>query len=134
MKRLTFNIKPICALTTLLIAGCSANTPHRFPRQNQPTHNFSSLTRLSTLPGGYNRHNPDSERTSAANCLAAPGNTEILFDLGAGDKVVADTESEDFPPEAKTDRTSAAWLPATWRRSWRKTPTSSSQTPPSMQK
>ena len=31
----------------------------------------------------------------------APSNTEILFALGAGDSVVADTESCDYPPEAR---------------------------------
>ena len=31
----------------------------------------------------------------------APSNTEILFAIGAGDRIVADTESCDFPPEAK---------------------------------
>lgn len=31
----------------------------------------------------------------------APSNTEVLFALGAGDRVVADTESCDYPPEAK---------------------------------
>jgi len=30
----------------------------------------------------------------------APSNTEILFALGVGDRVVSDTESCDFPPEA----------------------------------
>src|SRR5207249_4537710 len=31
----------------------------------------------------------------------APSNTEILFALGAGDLIVADTDSCDYPPEAK---------------------------------
>ena len=31
----------------------------------------------------------------------APSNTEILFALGAGDRIVADTESCDYPPEAR---------------------------------
>ena len=32
----------------------------------------------------------------------APSNTEIFFAIGAGDRVVADTESCDYPPEAKS--------------------------------
>ena len=31
----------------------------------------------------------------------SPGNTELLFAIGAGDNVVAGTESDDFPTEAK---------------------------------
>jgi len=31
----------------------------------------------------------------------APSNTEILFDLGAGDRIAADTTACDFPPEAR---------------------------------
>ncbi|HLJ57277.1 MAG TPA: ABC transporter substrate-binding protein [Chthonomonadaceae bacterium] len=31
----------------------------------------------------------------------APSNTEILFALGAGDRLVADTQSCDYPPEAR---------------------------------
>lgn len=31
----------------------------------------------------------------------APSNTEILFDLGAGDRIAADTTACDYPPEAK---------------------------------
>lgn len=31
----------------------------------------------------------------------SPGNTELLFAIGAGDNVVAGTESDDFPAEAK---------------------------------
>jgi ABC-type hemin transport system substrate-binding protein len=48
----------------------------------------------------------------------APNLTEILYDMGLGDRIVAVTDFCDYPPEVKKSRRSAASRHLRWKP-WR---------------
>lgn len=82
----TLGLVLLVMLLSLLLAGCTQPEPER-SLPIEITDQLGRVVRLEKVP----------ERIISL----APSNTEILFALGLGDKVVGVTEYCDFPPEAK---------------------------------
>lgn len=69
----------------------------------------AALVLLAALPAGTDSESGGQVGISPEKpqriVSLSPGNTEILFALGAGDRVVGVTSYSDYPPEAKTKPT-----------------------------
>lgn len=84
----------IISLAFFLLAGCTNKTSKPVLNENNKT-NFP-LTITDCL-----ERNVKIEKEPQRIISLAPSNTEILFALGAADKVVGVTKFCDYPPEAK---------------------------------
>lgn len=94
----------LLAVTLMILAGCSAPGASVVPSA-EPT---PASTRHSPLPeADFPTTVTDDEGIATAIegrperiVSLTPGSTEILFAIGAGDRVVATTDADDYPPEA----------------------------------
>ncbi len=77
----------VSVVISSLFAGCRAPTKEAAPSPIEITDQLGRTVKL--------------ERTPQRIVSLAPSNTEILFALGLGDKVVGVTEYCDYPPEAQ---------------------------------
>jgi cobalamin transport system substrate-binding protein len=85
-KRFSAGIVIIALLFAGLI-GCSNQPEKETPAPNEVTDQAGRVIHLNGIPQKI--------------VSLAPSNTEILFALGLGDKIVGDTDYCDYPPEAK---------------------------------
>lgn len=106
MRRLTWGL--ILILSISLLIGCSAQTATPTPAPVQsPEAEQSPVVELTPAPAGFPVHVTDyngnvitiQEKPQSIVSLA-PATTEVLFALGAGDRVVGVTSLCDYPPEA----------------------------------
>jgi iron complex transport system substrate-binding protein len=88
----------------VLVAGCSAPAASVVPSADTPS---ASPTQSSTPQADFPSTVTDDEGTAVAIerrperiVSLTPGTTEILFAIGAGNRVVATTDADDYPPEA----------------------------------
>jgi iron complex transport system substrate-binding protein len=77
----------IIALLLAGLIGCNNQPEKETPAQNDFTDQAGRVIHLNGVPQKI--------------VSLAPSNTEILFALGLGDKIVGDTDYCDYPPEAK---------------------------------
>jgi len=84
----------IALLVALVLTGCAPASPKK----------EAGLTLTDGLGRTVTLASPAQRVISLA-----PSNTEILFALGAGDKVVGRDEVSDYPPEAKSLPTVGGW-------------------------
>jgi cobalamin transport system substrate-binding protein len=107
---------PLLVLITLAVAACGAAGPSATPALSQPVAVTGpppasvAATPLPTpapTPVAYPLSLTDDEGTSVAIparpakiVSLTPATTEILFAIGAGDRVVATTDFDDYPPAA----------------------------------
>jgi len=81
-------ILSICIVAAMLaLCGCTTTSPQSSSAPINVTDNFGRVITLSHMP----------ERIVSLS----PANTEILFAIGAGDKLVGGTDYDDYPAEAK---------------------------------
>lgn len=105
MKKLTLTLSLTLVVCVLLATGCGILTPGTpIP---QPTHTpLPTSTPLPPTPTPIPTFTDDAGRVvqiagSVERIVSlAPSNTEILFALGLGDRVVGVTDFCDYPPEA----------------------------------
>lgn len=86
-------MRRLLLLTGLILAGCSS--PSSSPDNSKTNSSVSSLTQDDL--GRAIKLSKTPQRVISL----APGVTETIFALGAGDKLIARDQSADFPPEAK---------------------------------
>ena len=88
MKRFLRAIVPVLLVLSLLqVSACSSNTKSTTPASISVTDQLGRTVTLEQLP----------QRIISL----APANTEILYALGLGDRVVARTDYCNYPPEVK---------------------------------
>ena len=92
-------------LLVLLLAGCTAAGPSASP--TVPPLSRTPPAAPPTTPAPFPTTVTDDEGTSVTLAAAptkivslTPATTEILFAIGAGPRVVATTDFDDYPPEA----------------------------------
>ncbi|WP_197491050.1 ABC transporter substrate-binding protein [Planctomyces sp. SH-PL62] len=96
----------MCVALVAATVGCRGATHEE---KNTPTSGPVKAARLAGEAGGWPVEVIDSlgRRVAVAKpaervVSLAPSNTEILFAVGGGDRVVGVTMMDDYPPEAKT--------------------------------
>jgi iron complex transport system substrate-binding protein len=90
VRKVGFILLGVTALVGILTA-CSTST-------STPTPTLSSFTITDSLGRQITINNNHPQKIVSL----APSNTEILFALGLGDRIVGVTDYCDYPPEAKT--------------------------------
>lgn len=105
--RRVLSLNALLLLALLTLCGCQPPS-QTTPTQPAPTTPAVPKATTSLAPSGFPRTVTDA--TGYALTLKAepqrivsltPSNTELLYALGLGDKIVLDTTSCDYPPEAK---------------------------------
>jgi len=94
----------LLVVVLIVVAGCSAPAASVVPSADTA----STPPTRSTMPqSDFPSTVTDDEGTAVAIerrperiVSLTPGTTEILFTIGAGDRVVATTDADDYPPEA----------------------------------
>ena len=94
----------LLAFTVVILAACSTPAASVIPSADK-TPAAATQSQLSTTD--FPTTVTDDEGTSTTIEVRperivslTPGSTEILFAIGAGDRVVATTDADDYPPEA----------------------------------
>jgi iron complex transport system substrate-binding protein len=94
----------LLVVVLVLVAGCSAPAASVVPSADTPS---VSATQSTTSRSDFPNTVTDDEGTAVAIerrperiVSLTPGTTEILFAIGAGDRVVATTDADDYPPQA----------------------------------
>src|SRR5699024_10338337 len=90
----------LISLLALFIIGCNPNEAvdsNKDKETEQTTENSESNFPLEVTDNTGNKITIEEEPTEIISVM--PSNTEILFELGLGDKVIAVTENDAYPEE-----------------------------------
>lgn len=101
MNKKVASILAVLVLTTGLVAGCGSNVaPQDKPSQQETKTTMKSSYPLTVKDATGTQVTIQSEPKRIVSLL--PSDTEILFALGLGDKVVGVSKWADYPAEVKT--------------------------------
>ena len=96
--------RAILVVVLIVVAGCSAPATSVAPSADTtPASSTQALPPQSSFPITVTDDEGTAvaiERRPSRIVSLTPGSTEILFAIGAGDRVVATTNADDYPPEA----------------------------------
>lgn len=98
-KRIIFQWLFIFSIITLVMFGCSSNETNDAENNDQATETTESEVSfpLEITDSTGNSITLDAEPEKIISLI--PSNTEILFALGLGDKIIAVTENDNYPEE-----------------------------------
>ncbi len=95
MTRITRLTLALALFTSLALTGCSAEKPEATEAEPEPVAEATFPVTITDDAGREVTVEAAPERIVSL----APGNTEILFAIGAGDRVVGVTSLDDYPAE-----------------------------------
>lgn len=96
IKRFSFILTLVLVLT--MVAACSPQDSEE-PETVEETSNEESVDYPKTVEDGFGNE-VTLESAPEKIVSSAPNNTEILFELGLGDKIVGVSTADDYPKEA----------------------------------
>ena len=96
-KNLAIIISIVTIVAVLAISGCTGSSPQMMPTTSPTTTNSSYPMNVTDNFGRVLTISHMPERIVSLS----PANTEILFALGLGDRIVGGTDYDDYPADAK---------------------------------